>query len=72
MFIFPGNFDLDRVGEILDTRFESENRTISGYIVEQLEDIPEAGRELDAEGLHFVVTRVSRKKVLEVEVRKAT
>ena len=72
VFIFPGNFDLDRVGEILDTRFESENRTISGYIVEQLEDIPEAGRELDAEGLHFVVTRVSRKKVLEVEVRKAT
>ncbi len=69
-YIFPGNYDLDRAAEILDTSVDAESRTISGYIIEMLEDIPQKGRELRIDGLLFIVRAVSRRKILEVEVRK--
>ncbi len=69
-FVFPGSFDLDRAGEILDTEFEAESRTISGYMIEIIEDIPEPGQELRIDNLLFIVRSVSRKKILEVEIRK--
>lgn len=67
--IFPGNYDLDRAAEALDTSFEAESRTISGYIIEQLEDIPHVGQELRDGDLLFIVRSVSKHKILEVEVR---
>jgi putative hemolysin len=71
-YIFPGNFDLARAAEVLDTVVDSESRTISGYIIEMLEDIPQIGKELRINGLLFIVRAVSRRKVLEVEVRKVS
>ncbi len=69
-YIFPGNYDLHRAAEVLDTTVDAESRTISGYIIEVLEDIPQQGKELRVNGLLFIVRAVSRKKILEVEVRK--
>ncbi|MBT3272508.1 MAG: HlyC/CorC family transporter [Spirochaetales bacterium] len=69
-FIFPGSFELDRAGEILEIDFEAESRTVSGYMIEILEDIPEPGQELQIDDLLFIVRSVSRKKILEVEIRK--
>ena len=37
-----------------------------------LEDIPQKGRELRIDGLLFIVRAVSRRKILEVEVRKVS
>ena len=71
-YIFPGNYDLDRVAEVLGTTLDAESRTISGYIIEILEDIPQKGKELHVDGLLFIVRAVSGRKVLEVEVRKVT
>ena len=67
--IFPGSYDLDRAAEVLDTEFEAESRTLSGYIIEQLEDIPHIGQELRDGDLLFIVRSVSKHKILEVEVR---
>ncbi|MBN1686529.1 MAG: HlyC/CorC family transporter [Spirochaetales bacterium] len=69
-YIFPGNYDLSRAAEILGTEVDAESRTISGYIIEILEDIPQKGKELRVDGLLFIVRAVSGRKVLEVEVRK--
>ena len=69
-FIFPGSYDLDRAAEVLNTTITAESRTISGYIIEVLEDIPEEGRELRVDDILFVVRAVSRRKILEVEVRR--
>jgi putative hemolysin len=71
-YIFPGSYDLNRAAEILNTEVDAESRTISGYIIELLEDIPQKGKELRVNGLLFIVRAVSRRKVLEVEVRKVT
>ena len=69
-FIFPGGYDLDRAAEVLNTTISAESRTISGFIIEVLEDIPEEGRELRVDDLLFTVRAVSRRKILEVEVRR--
>jgi putative hemolysin len=69
-FIFPGNYDLERAAELFDTTVDAESRTISGYIIEVIEDIPQPGRELRVDGLLFIVRSVTGKRVLEVEVRK--
>jgi putative hemolysin len=69
-YVFPGNFDLDRAAEVLNTDISGESRTISGYIIEVLEDIPQKGKELRVDDLLFIVRAVSRRKILEVEVRR--
>ncbi len=72
IFRFPGHFELDRVEEILGVSFESENRTISGFLTEKLEEIPPIGTQLRFDGYVFVVKSVSKKRVLEVEARKVS
>lgn len=69
-FVFPGSYDLDRAAEVLDTTIIAESRTLSGFIIEKLEDIPEEGKELRVDDMVFVVRAVSLNKILEVEVRK--
>jgi len=71
-YLFPGNFDLARAAEVLGTTVDAESRTISGYIIEVLEDIPQEGKKLRIDGLMFIVRAVSRRKILEVEVRKTS
>ena len=68
-YIFPGSYDLERAAEILGVELEGESRTISGYIIEVLEEIPQNGRRLEVDGLLFIVKSVSENKILEVEVR---
>ena len=70
VYLFPGHFDLEKAGEILGTLFESDNRTVSGYVIEQLEEIPEVGKELKVDGFLFTVKSVAGRRVVEVEVRK--
>lgn len=50
--------------------FESENRTISGYVIEQLEEIPEVGKELKVDRYIFAEMSVAGSQVVEVEVRR--
>ena len=69
-YVFPGNYDLDRAAEVLNVTISAESRTISGYIIEVLEDIPQKGRELRVDDLLFIVRAVSGRKILEVEVRR--
>ena len=71
-YLFPGNIALEKVSDLLSTELESENRTLSGYIIERIEDIPAVGAELSIDGNTLIVKKVSRRKVLEVEVRKTT
>jgi CBS domain containing-hemolysin-like protein len=43
--------------------------TIGGYIFNRLGQIPKPGTELQLEGAHLSVRRVSRKRITEVEIR---
>ena len=67
-FQFPGSFEIDRIEELLDARFDAESRTISGFVTEKLEEIPAVGAELLVDGFIFTVRAVSRQKILEVDV----
>ena len=67
---FPGKFELERVEVLFDKNFESESRTISGFVTEQLEEIPAVGATLQFDQILFTVRAVSRKKILEVEATK--
>ncbi len=69
-FRFPGSFELERVEKLLDMSFDSDSRTVSGFVIEKLEEIPVVGAELRMEKVVFTVKAVSRRKVLEVEARK--
>ena len=69
-FRFPGEFELERVEELLGVEFESESRTVSGFVTEMLEEIPAVGAILEAAEIVFTVKAVSRRKILEVEARR--
>ncbi len=70
LYRFPGHFEIQRVEEVLGIPVESDNRTISGFVTEKLEEIPAIGAQVRLDGFVFVVKSVSRKRVLEVEARR--
>ena len=43
--------------------------TVSGWVLEQVGRVPEAGDHFAAEGLDVTVTRVEHRRVLEIQVR---
>ena len=48
----------------------SDSATVGGWVMEQLEKIPEPGDELDAEGVKIKVTKADDKRVLEIYAEK--
>ena len=71
-YLVPGHLELEKVAQLLDVVFETESRTISGFITEQLEEIPVTGVEMRIDGLLLIVRNVSQNRILEVEVRKVS
>ncbi len=69
-YIIAGSADRDDVDELFDIETESDSTTIGGLVTEMLEKIPEAGDELEIDGVRVTVTKADDKRVLEVYAEK--
>ncbi len=69
-YIIAGSADRDDVDELFDIETESDSTTIGGLVMEKLEKIPEAGDEVEVEGIRVTVTKADDKRVLEVYAEK--
>lgn len=61
--------DLKDMLEFFDITYESDSNTVSGWILEQLEKIPEEGDSFDFENLHVFVTKTDSRRVIEIVVK---
>lgn len=70
VYRLSGQYSLEDLEELLGTHFNSESRTLAGLIIEQVEEIPVKGREVELSGSLFTIRRVSNNRIIEVEVRR--
>ncbi len=61
--------DIEDMLEFFNLSCETESNTVSGWILEQLEKIPEEGDAFDYENLHVFVTKTDSRRVLEIVVK---
>ncbi len=69
-YIIAGTADRDDIDELFDIETESDSATIAGLVMEKLEKIPEAGDEVELDGVRVTVTKADDKRVLEVYAEK--
>ncbi len=64
---------LDEINESLPKKLplseESEYNTLAGFILHELEEIPEENQEFDLDGYHFKILKMNNKSVEMVELR---
>ncbi len=70
VYLIPGDYDLEDLQQLLGVEFESENRTLAGLLIGRLGEIPARGKKIDVAGHSFLIRRASKRRILEVEVRK--
>ena len=61
--------DLDDLFDFFHISCETEASTINGWIIENLDRIPEPGDAFEYEGLLFTVSRVENNRAVEIEVK---
>ena len=59
---------LDDMYDLFTLKGTCDATTVSGWVMEQLERIPEEGDHFQAEGLDVTVTRAEQRRVLEIRV----
>ncbi len=69
-YIISGQTDRRDLDELFDIETDSESSTIGGWVMEQLEKIPETGDELEADGIKVTVTKADDKRVIELYAEK--
>jgi CBS domain containing-hemolysin-like protein len=71
-FVVSGNFDLDRVYELVGFRPQekSESTTIGGLVTEWLGRVPRAGEVVEREGIRLEVLAGSELRVEQVRISK--
>lgn len=67
-----GSADPEELFEKLDIHGETESSTVSGWVTEQTERIPQEGDSFDFNGWHAVVLKADERHVLEIELHKIT
>jgi CBS domain containing-hemolysin-like protein len=72
-YIVSGNFDIDRVAEVLDFKpdDEIESTTIGGLVTEWLGRVPHAGEVIEREGIRIEVLASDEMRVEQVRLSKA-
>ncbi len=58
---------LDKVFEIFDIRLESDETSVGGWVMKELDKIPEEGDSFTYDNVEVVVTKTDSKRVLEIE-----
>ena len=69
-YSIPGHLKIEDLSELLAQEIVSDSRTVAGLIIESLGDIPSAGTKLVIEEIELTVKRISKTRILEVEVKK--
>lgn len=67
-YIVNASMDLDDFCEYFDIKTESDSTSLSGWITEQLEKIPEGGESFKYENLTVTVTSVDNHRISEARV----
>jgi CBS domain containing-hemolysin-like protein len=73
-FVVSGNFDLARLGDLLDFHAEEdlESTTIGGLITEWLGHVPKAGETIERNGLRAEVLAADEMRVAQVKLSRAS
>jgi len=66
----PGNLEMDALASLLGTAPETESRTVAGFVIEKLGEIPAPGTVVKTPELEIAVRRIARNRILEVEVKR--
>ena len=71
-FILSGNFDVDRLGDLVEFKpdEELESTTVGGLVTEWLGHVPEPGETAEREGIRIEVLASSDRRVEQVKVLK--
>jgi len=73
-YIVSGNFDLDRVADLLTTfrrEEDIESTTIGGLVTEWLGRVPKSGESVDRDGLHIDILASDDLRIEQVRVSKS-
>jgi len=68
-YLIACSADLDDMYDLFQVKGTCDAATVSGWVLEQVGRVPEAGDHFQAEGLDVTVTRVEHRRVLEIQVR---
>lgn len=68
-FLIACSADLDDMYDLFQVRGTCDAATVSGWVLEQVGRLPEAGDQFQAEGLDVTITKVEHRRVLEIQVR---
>ncbi len=70
--LVKGDTEVEDVNRVLHLGIdeEADYETISGFILEKLRHIPQAGEQLTLENFTLRVTKADRRRILEVEIEK--
>ncbi|MEY8417939.1 hemolysin family protein [Oscillospiraceae bacterium 44-5] len=68
-YLIACSADLDDMYDLFQVKGSYDAATVSGWVLEQVGRVPEAGDHFQAEGLDVTVTQVEQRRVLEIQVR---
>lgn len=68
-YLIACSADLDDMYDLFQVKGACDAATVSGWVLEQVGRVPEAGDHFQAEGLDVTVTKVEHRRVLEIQVR---
>jgi CBS domain containing-hemolysin-like protein len=69
--VLPGVFELDRLEEILDVKYDVKDiRTIGGLLIDKLEHVPHEGEEVKISGTLITILKASKQRIGRVKVKK--
>ena len=70
-YLISAGADLTDLYDLFSLKGDCDASTVSGWVIDQLGRLPQAGDRFQAEGLDVTVTRVDHRRVLEVRVAVA-
>ena len=65
-YLIAASADLSDLFDLFSIKDDSDASTVSGWVIEQLGRLPQAGDHFTSEGLEVTVTRVDHRRVLEI------
>ena len=65
-----GSTELEKMCEFFDVEADSDSTSVSGWVMERLNRIPEEGDSFDYQDLHITVSSADVRRVLEIEVQR--
>ena len=65
-----GHLKIEELSALLEQDIPSESHTVAGLITDTLEEIPSVGTRIVIGRIEFTVKRISKTRILELEVRR--